>query len=113
MPAVFHHVPFKIFFGAKTTQYPFINTCMARRFPRNGLVFPPHTRPRPSLNIIRGGDLPAGLANMRARDIELEDLPPPFRNAMSDNDNTVIITENETHIYSPTGILNDIIREIG
>ena len=50
---------------------------------------------------------------MRARDIELEDLPPPFRNAMSDNDNTVIITENETHIYSPTGILNDIIREIG
>lgn len=86
---------------------------MATRYPRDGLDFSNHNRPRPSLNIVRRSDLPPGLANMRASAIEVDDLPVPFRNAMSTNDNTVIITEDETHIYSPTGILNDIIREIG
>lgn len=85
---------------------------MATRFPRDGLDFTPNVN-RPTLNVVRTSDLPPGLANMRARDLGPEDLPVPFRNAISSSDNTVIIHGNETHIYSPTGILNDVIREIG
>ncbi len=85
---------------------------MARRYPRDGLDFSNHNRPRPSLNVIRTSDLPPGLANMQARGIGREDLPPAFQRAMDDNDNTVVIHGGETHIHSPTNILNDVIREL-
>lgn len=85
---------------------------MARRYPRDGLDFSNHNRPRPSLNVIRTSDLPPGLANMLARDIAPDDLPANYRNAIGDNDNTIIVHGGETHIYSPTNILNDVIREL-
>jgi len=49
---------------------------------------------------------------MQARDIGRDDLPGPFRNAIDDNDNTIIVHGGETHIYAPTSILNDVIREL-
>ena len=85
---------------------------MATRYPRDGLDFSNHNRPRPSINVVRTSDLPPGLANMTARDVTPDDLPANFRSAIDNSDNTIIVHGGITHIYSPTNILNDVIREL-
>ena len=86
---------------------------MARRFSDTRRVIPrPNAR---SLQVITFNNLPpqARANGRRARDMTVDDLNPSQRNLANSRDNTIIISTDETHIFAPTQILNEVLVELG
>lgn len=86
---------------------------MARRFSNTRRqIQRPNIR---SLQVIEFNSLPsqARAPGRRARDMSRDDLNGNQRNLHDSRDNTIIISDDETHIFAPTQILNEVLVELG